>query len=173
MDNLLSIPSSDALYHHGIKGMHWGIRRFQPYPKGSKKKGKEVGEAAKKAPEKKLSEKEAKELYEKEKERALKSGSAGDIIQFKGDLTNTQMETAIKRLDLEKKLTNYATPVVKSSKERFNEIMNDVKTFNNWTNIGIDAYNTFARIYNASERGAKKKMKLVAGGPGGGGKKKK
>lgn len=34
------------LYHHGIKGQKWGIRRFQPYPKGEKPKGgKEIGEA--------------------------------------------------------------------------------------------------------------------------------
>ena len=34
---------SKELMHHGIQGMHWGIRRYQPYPKSYDGNGKFVG----------------------------------------------------------------------------------------------------------------------------------
>lgn len=60
--------NSDSIEHHGVKGQRWGVRRYQPYPKGSKKKGKVIGKAAKK--EKAMSEdaKLARELKKKNRD---------------------------------------------------------------------------------------------------------
>ena len=35
---------SKELFHYGVQGMHWGIRRYQPYPSNYKGDGKYLGD---------------------------------------------------------------------------------------------------------------------------------
>ena len=48
-NSFIDLGNGYYLEHHGILGMKWGIRRYQPYslvPRGSGKKGREIGAAA-------------------------------------------------------------------------------------------------------------------------------
>ena len=71
--------SDDYLAHYGVVGMHWGIRRFQPYsliPRKSGKGGKETG-AAKKASKSSSS---AESAFSKVKVPAFESDHVSESI---------------------------------------------------------------------------------------------
>lgn len=49
-DSIGNFYFGESLKHYGVIGMHWGVRRYQPYetvPRGSGEGGKEIGQAAK------------------------------------------------------------------------------------------------------------------------------
>lgn len=49
MERLYNAQSLRELYHHGVQGMHWGVRRYQSYDAGyqAADKGRFVGSASK------------------------------------------------------------------------------------------------------------------------------
>ena len=116
-----------TLIHHGIKGMHWGIRRFQPYsttgPRKGGKTGKEIGQAARRAVrsirrnnpiakykrhQQKKAIAKAKQLYRQQeaekryfddhKDRILRSADPDKIIKYQFHMTDKEFSDAIKRI---------------------------------------------------------------------------
>jgi hypothetical protein len=113
---------NNELQHHGILGMKWGVRRFQTKTGALTREGRKRREAAAKAQETKRLKKEAEEqkkAHEEERQKALKSGTAQDIIKFKGELTAKEINDAIDRIDAEAKLSEYANSKSTSKGKKF------------------------------------------------------
>lgn len=108
----------DELYHHGIKGQRWGIRRYQN-PDGSltpagvrrygtvenfnkvqKQKSKGLIERTRdKRKMKKLRQaREEKRAWEAEKERIINSGDKKAIAKIQHELTDDQISRAVNRI---------------------------------------------------------------------------
>lgn len=165
------------IYHHGTKGQKHGVRLYQ-YPDGSltplgriryakqqkaRRKNLEKARLAKSAKAKteadkkktEEDEKTAKEKFEADKKKAIESGSATDVIKFKGKLTTSEMQTAINRINLEKQLSDLSAKERKSAVDKIAKVMDKVGTIRNATEKGIDAYNTAAKIFNSFSKDKK------------------
>ena len=184
---LLLTPSKDELYHHGIKGQKWGIRRFQPYLPGSKVKGgKEVGKAtkvkqrgsivehfkAKQAEHKKAAAvkkaqatRKANTDYEAAKKKAIESGTVEDLAKFKGKLTNEEYTKAFMRLQNEKKLADMVAANQKSVWDTIDSGMKIVERVGKYAGTIATAKENFSKMDEAlhkKENDAKKDAKEAA-----------
>ena len=132
----------DELYHHGVLGMHWGIRRYQPYGHGGYKpdhKGKFEGtkkEAREHAKEIKQDLKEAKRnIYEKAKDVTI----LGRALKY-ADKNADQMTRKFDRV---------------TAKTKFNGKDSDARRYRNAMNKYKAAKVAQERVHRAYESGLK------------------
>lgn len=141
---------NDELYHYGVLGMKWGVRK-QP----TRSSGFFVSRSKRKAQKKRQqalakarATKQANQEYARAKNEALKRGSANDILRFKGDLTNQEMNDAINRLNSEQRLSQLAASQpkkVNKGKSYVRKVLGDAmnQSVQNVANQLVDAGMTY------------------------------
>lgn len=168
----------DVIEQSGIPGMQWYVRNGPPYPldrkthnrvvkKGNGKKTNFIKDMKEKSADKKKAKKRAENLakaraaraekakkeaaekkLEADKERVLKSGTATELAKYRGRLTNQELQNAWNRLELESRILSKAEAEnVKPDKVK--KFFDNLDTVTRYAKSGIDAYDTFADVYNA------------------------
>lgn len=113
------------IYHHGIKGQKWGIRRTpaqlgHAVSSGVKKAASSIKTASANRKKKKQDEEQKKkdEDLQTRKDRIIKSRSAKQLYENADLFTTQELQTAYNRLNLERNIANLAASE-KSAGRRF------------------------------------------------------
>lgn len=140
--------NNTELTHWGVRGMRWGVRRYQ------RKDGSLTPAGKKRYSDGENSEVD-KEAYEESKQKAIKSGSAQDVLKFKGDLTPQEMQTAINRIRWEQDMQSLSEKEIAAGKNHVESTFGKIDKATGYINTAAKAWNTVANIYNAfNKRGA-------------------
>lgn len=110
----------------------------------------------------------ARQQHEADKEKILRSGSAKEVMAYKGELTNQQYNEVLNRLDNEAKLAAKAFKEEKTVWDKLGQTGENIGKATKFAENAISAYNVFAKVVNSMSdtpipvlNGEKKEVKKV------------
>lgn len=181
------ILDEEFLAHYGVLGMHWGVRRFQPYsliPRKSGKGGKETGEAKKAIKSSKSSssgssgmsrnqksqvakeEIEKKALTARQRKEALdrivNSGNAKEVYEHRSEMSEQQIKDAISRINTEAQLAALVKKQNPSKLDKIKDLAGELRDVNSIVRTGVDSYNIASNIKDISKKNAKARKEEAA-----------
>ena len=110
---------SDELYHYGRSKRDGAKRGSGRYPLGSgDRPNQRWGVFGSKS--------RSGEKSEADKQRAIKSGTARDVLRYKGELTNKELQDAVNRLRLEQQLESIDRKMLNSGKQKFDRVISSI-----------------------------------------------
>ena len=131
------MSSDSELYHHGVKGQRWGIRRYLNRVRTGRRM-------------KKLREAKAQKQNERaEREKIINSGDAKQIDKIKTKLSNEDYERALQRIRLNESLEAYKT---KARQAKLEKIANRVSTVARTAGNIAEAANKGVQVYEALQK---------------------
>ena len=144
---------NNELYHFGIKGMKWGIRRT-PIQLGHTTKNRRKND-------KRVLNKKAR--IDKKKREVLKSRSAKELYKYANLFDTRELQEAYNRLQLERNIQNLVPKEVKKGQNFTQKVIKSGRTVSDLLDTGTKLYNNVAKIYNSTETGRANPVPLING----------